>query len=86
MRILRLNFIPLFLLLMAELHLCAQDWPQWRGPQRDGHVQEFSAPAKWPDSLKLVWKVATGAGLSSPVVAEGKIYLMTRAGDDKIVS
>jgi outer membrane protein assembly factor BamB len=63
-----------------------QTWPQWRGLQRDGHVREFSAPATWPDSLKLVWKIEAGAGLSSPVVADGKIYLITREGDDEIVS
>jgi outer membrane protein assembly factor BamB len=66
--------------------LWPQDWPQWRGLQRDGHVQKFSAPAKWPDSLKQVWKVEVGAGLSSPVIANGKIYLLTRDGDDEIVS
>jgi len=66
--------------------LSAQDWPQWRGPDRDGHAPKFSAPAKWPDSLKQVWKVEVGAGLASPVVADGKIYLLTRDGDDEIVS
>ncbi|MGH7494488.1 MAG: PQQ-binding-like beta-propeller repeat protein [bacterium] len=64
----------------------AQDWPQWRGLHRDGRVQEFSVPAAWPDSLKLVWKIEAGAGLSSPVVADGKVYLITREGDDEIVS
>jgi outer membrane protein assembly factor BamB len=73
-------------MLLCASNLCAQDWPQWRGPQRDGHVQKFSAPAKWPDSLKQVWKVEVGAGLASPVVAAGKIYLLTRDGDDEIVS
>lgn len=63
-----------------------QTWPQWRGPHRDGHVREFSAPATWPDSLKLAWKIEAGAGLSSPVVADGKVYLITREGDDEIVS
>jgi outer membrane protein assembly factor BamB len=58
--------------------LSAQNWPQWRGPNRDGHVEDFAAPAKWPDSLKLVWKIEVGAGLSSPVVADGRIYLLTR--------
>src|SRR5262245_44644095 len=64
----------------------AQNWPQWRGLHRDGHVQEFSVPAAWPDSLKLIWKIEAGAGLSSPVVAGGKVYLITREGDDEIVS
>lgn len=64
----------------------AQNWPQWRGPHRDGHLEDFSAPARWPDSLKKVWSIAAGAGLSSPVVAEDNVYLLTRDGEDEVVS
>ena len=78
--------IIIFAMLLCTSILSAQDWPQWRGPQRDGHVPKFSAPAKWPDSLKQVWKIEVGAGPSSPVVADGKIYLHTRDGDDEVVS
>ncbi len=74
------------LFVLFTQYLWAQDWPQWRGPHRDGHVQEFSAPAMWPDSLKLVWKIAAGAGLASPLVSEGKIYLITREGEEETVS
>jgi hypothetical protein len=70
--------LRLILLILLPQISWGQDWPQWRGPNRDGHVQEFSTPTKWPDSLKLVWKVEAGAGLSSPVVADGRIYLLTR--------
>ena len=86
MKALRLQSLSLLLLFLATAPLGAQDWPQWRGVHRDGHVQGFSAPAKWPDSLKLVWKIEAGAGLASPLVSEGKIYLITRAGDDEIIS
>jgi outer membrane protein assembly factor BamB len=64
----------------------SQNWPQWRGPNRDGHVETFAVPTAWPDSLKQIWRVEAGPGLSSPVVAEGKIYLLTRDGDDEVVS
>jgi outer membrane protein assembly factor BamB len=76
----------LFLALLLPQILWGQDWPQWRGPNRDGHVETFAIPAVWPDSLKQVWRVEAGAGLSSPVVADGKIYLLTRDGDDEVVS
>ncbi|HEX5080429.1 MAG TPA: hypothetical protein VFY40_00175 [Blastocatellia bacterium] len=33
----------------------AQDWPQWRGPNRDGLAGDFVAPAKWPEKLNLIW-------------------------------
>jgi len=76
----------IFVLMVLLQNSQSQDWPQWRGPDRDGHVPKFSAPVKWPDSLKQVWKIEAGAGLASPVVANGKIYVLTRDGDDEIVS
>lgn len=66
--------------------LYAQNWPQWRGPNRDGHLANFVSPAIWPDSLQRVWRVTVGAGLSSPVVVDKKIFLLTREGEDEIVS
>src|SRR5712692_9670431 len=64
----------------------AQDWPQWRGPNRDGIAGAFSEPKAWPEKLVLKWKVNVGEGYSSPVVAGGKIYLHTRQGDREVVS
>lgn len=64
----------------------AQDWPQWRGPNRDGISGAISAPKAWPEKLKLKWKVNVGEGHSSPVVAKGRIYLHTRQGDREVVS
>jgi outer membrane protein assembly factor BamB len=64
----------------------AQDWPQWRGPNRDGISGAFSEPKAWPEKLKLKWKVNVGEGHSSPVVADGRIYLHTRQGDREVVS
>ncbi len=64
----------------------AQDWPQWRGPNRDGVTSTFSEPKQWPEKLKLKWKVNVGEGHSSPVVAGGRIYLHTRQGDRELVS
>ena len=33
------------------------DWPQWRGPDRDGTVVGFSIPDVWPESLDKLWSV-----------------------------
>jgi outer membrane protein assembly factor BamB len=76
--------LVLVLVIISSLH--AQNWPQWRGPARDGRVTNFAAPATWPDSLQRVWRIAAGAGLSSPVVADEKIFLLTREGEEEIVS
>lgn len=64
----------------------AEDWPQWRGPHRDGIAIGFAEPKAWPEKLTLKWKVTVGEGHSSPVVADGKIYLHTRQGDREVVS
>lgn len=63
----------------------AQEWSQWRGPNRDGIVGVYSAPTVWPEKLKLKWKRSVGEGHSSPVTADGKIYLHTRQGEREVV-
>ncbi|MFB3826531.1 MAG: PQQ-binding-like beta-propeller repeat protein [Bryobacteraceae bacterium] len=64
----------------------AQEWPQWRGPNRDGVAVGFPAPQKWPEKLKLKWKVEIGEGHSSPVVSGGRVYLHSRQGEREVVS
>jgi outer membrane protein assembly factor BamB len=67
--------------------LChAQDWPQWRGPNRDGVVLGFSEPKTWPERLAKKWDVTVGIGHSSPVVVGSKVYLFARQKDDEVVS
>lgn len=57
----------------------AGDWPQWLGPNRDGTSAETIKP--WSGDLKQVWKKPVGEGNSSPVVAEGVVYLHTKVKD-----
>jgi outer membrane protein assembly factor BamB len=64
----------------------AEDWPQWRGPRRDGIAKPFADRPSWPSSLASAWKVAVGTGHSSPVVAQDRVYLLAREGDDEVVS
>jgi outer membrane protein assembly factor BamB len=64
----------------------AQDWPQWRGPNRDGVVASFTAPKVWPDKLKTVWRVQAGIGHSSPVVAGRRVYLHSRQEENEVAS
>jgi outer membrane protein assembly factor BamB len=54
----------------------AEDWPQWRGVDRSGHVAAGAkVPARLPDEPKIVWRVKVGEGFASPVVASGNVYL-----------
>jgi outer membrane protein assembly factor BamB len=64
----------------------AQDWPQWRGPNRDGVVASFAAPKVWPEKLKTVWKVPVGIGHSSPVVVARRVYLHSRQDENEVAS
>ena len=55
----------------------ASDWPQWRGPERIGHVPPGERiPSALPTDPKILWRVKIGEGLASPVVASGKVFHM----------
>ena len=54
------------------------DWPQFRGPNSDGHTVGPAAPVEWSDTKNVVWKKAIpGLGWSSPAVSGGRVYLTT---------
>jgi outer membrane protein assembly factor BamB len=63
----------------------AAEWPQWRGPNRDGLVTGVAPPAAWPKELKQGWRVTVGVGHSSPVVSQGVIYQFARQGEDEVL-
>src|SRR5687767_8717574 len=56
--------------------LPAEDWPQWRGPRRDGVWHETGLRESFPpEGLKVLWRVPVGTGFSSPSVAQGRVYV-----------
>ncbi|HYH86065.1 MAG TPA: PQQ-binding-like beta-propeller repeat protein [Pyrinomonadaceae bacterium] len=65
--------------------LPAAEWPQWRGPNRDGLAAGVAPPAAWPKELKQGWRVTVGVGHSSPVVSNGVVYQFARQGDDEVL-
>ena len=72
-------------LIINSSYSYSQDWPQWRGINRDSKVTGFKSPAAWPDELKMDWKVTVGFGDATPVLTGNKIYLNTRQGDQEVV-
>lgn len=81
------NFISSFTLFLIAIFspLSAQDWPQWRGPARDGVASGVALPQVWPANLTKKWQIEIGAGHASPIVSAGKVFIHTRKGEQEIV-
>jgi len=68
------------LLVALAVPVGAEDWPQFRGPTGQGHSAESGLPLEWSETRNVVWKVPVpGIGWSSPVVADGVVWLTTAA-------
>ncbi len=71
---------PLPFLIACSLALSADaaDWPQWRGPNRDGCSTETGLVKQWPDGgPKVLWQVnSVGVGFSSLAVQDGRIFTL----------
>ena len=63
----------------------AQDWPQWRGPNRDGAVESFDLPSVWPDRLTEQWTVDVGLGYATPIIVGDRIYMYARQDGDEVM-
>ena len=69
---------------LASSGSLAEDWPQWRGPSRDGTWQEADIIDKLPEGqLPYVWSTQIGPGYSGPTVAQGRVYVMDRQPKDR---
>jgi len=61
----------------------AGDWPQWRGPNRDGKVTGFTPPATWPRELAQKWKKSVGDGDATPALVGDRLYVFPARGPMK---
>jgi len=65
-------------LLLALVLASAGQWPEFRGPSGQGHASDTNLPVDWSESRNVVWKTPVpGRGWSSPVVADGRVWLTT---------
>src|SRR6185295_9332024 len=71
-------------LVILATSVSAQDWPQWRGPNRDAKATDFKAPKTWPKELTQKWKVAVGDGVSTPALVGDKLYVFTRQDGNEV--
>lgn len=54
----------------------AEDWPQWRGPNRDATWHETGILDSFPtEGPKVLWRIPIGTGFSSPCVVQGRVYV-----------
>ncbi|MBI3410717.1 MAG: PQQ-binding-like beta-propeller repeat protein [Planctomycetes bacterium] len=62
------------------------DWPQWRGPKRDGVSSEKGLLAAWPaDGPKELWRQPAGKGYSTLAVSRGRVFTVFQDGDSEAV-
>ena len=73
--------VGLLLILSINIAL-ASDWPSWRGPNQNGVSSETGLISSWSaDGENLIWK-ADFMGRSTPVVLNGRVYVIGRVGKD----
>jgi outer membrane protein assembly factor BamB len=66
------------------------DWPEWRGPRRDGVADSVSGNSGllvvWPDGgPRKLWEVPTGEGFSAPAVTRGRVFIMVQDQDQEAI-
>jgi outer membrane protein assembly factor BamB len=63
-----------------------KDWPQWRGPGRDGVSTEADLLLDWPaPGPPKLWDISVGVGYSAVAIAQGQAYTLMQDGDDEAV-
>ena len=78
----KISFLYVALFALTTSLFYAADFPQWRGPQRNGVVKETGLLQEWPkDGPKLLWQVNDiGSGYSTPSIVGDRIYLLGNEG------
>src|SRR5947209_6253096 len=73
--------------LASTVAVTAADWPQWRGPNRDGVSKETGLLKSWPkDGPKLLWTFKeAGIGYSGPAIVGNRLYTLGARGESEFV-
>ena len=93
MRLHYLVLVPAFAILACNFlynNSVAQDaiddWPQWRGPNRDGISRETGLLKAWPlEGPQVLWRVPSGEGYAGIVIAKGRGYTMFGQGESEFL-
>jgi len=71
---------------LGQAQLASTDVTQWRGPNRDGVVQGFTAPQAWPEMLVKRWTVEVGTGYATPLVVGNRVFVFSRLGENETMT
>ena len=63
----------------------AQDWPQWRGANRDAKASGFTVPKVWPQQFTQKWKTTVGEGDATPALMGDKLYVFARQEGKEVI-
>src|SRR3954453_2935647 len=82
-----IRFLALAILIGSVNGATADDWPQWRGPDRTGVSKETGLLKSWPkEGPKLLWTFKnTGEGFSSFAIVGDTIYTLGTRGGEEVV-
>ena len=78
------HIAPIAVLLVSAVSARAENWPQFRGPNHQGHSTETNVPLKWSATENIAWKTEIpGEAWSSPIVWDDRVFLTsaTDAGE-----
>lgn len=71
---------------LGQAQRASTDVTQWRGPNRDGAVQGFTAPQAWPEMLVKRWTVEVGTGYATPLVVGNRVFVFSRLGENETMT
>ena len=78
------RILPFCLLVFLFEGRLSADWPQFRGPDGQGHSDEQGIPVHWSEEKNVTWKSAVpGKGLSSPVIAGNQVWMTSAENEGK---
>jgi outer membrane protein assembly factor BamB len=79
-------FLMLAGALLSAVPARSADWPQWRGPNRDGVSTETGLLKSWNQAPKLAWSYTdAGIGFSGPAIVGSRLYFMGCRGNTEFI-
>ena len=84
MRIPSFRLYLTYLAFLSGVDCLRGDWPQFRGPDGQGHSDQTGIPIHWKEGENITWKTAVpGRGWSSPVIAGNQVWMTSAEAEGK---